>query len=225
MSESSSSKNSAARVISQDARIEYGLDRLEEADLLRDPIAQFAKWFADAEKAGVPEANAMTLATADSTGAPSARIVLLKSYDARGFCFFTNYGSRKAEEMTANPRAALVIYWQPLERQVRIEGSVERVSHAESEQYFHTRPRDAQIGAWVSTQSQVIKSRADLEKAQERLRAHFGDGPIPLPLFWGGFRIVPRVIEFWQGRPSRLHDRLRYTRDEKGGWAIQRLAP
>jgi len=225
MSESSSPQNWAARVIPQDARIEYGLDRLDEADLLRDPIEQFTKWFADAEKAGVPEANAMTLATADATGSPSARIVLLKSFDVRGFCFFTNYGSRKGEEMTTNPRAALVIYWQPLERQVRIEGSVERVLREESEEYFHTRPRDAQIGAWVSNQSQVIGSRADLEKAQAELRARFGDGPIPLPDFWGGFRIVPQVIEFWQGRPSRLHDRLRYTRDAKGAWTIQRLAP
>jgi pyridoxamine 5'-phosphate oxidase len=213
------------RLVPQDLRIEYTRGQLVESEVSADPIEQFSRWFADAEGAGILEPNAMTLATADASGAPSARIVLLKAFDVRGFTFFTNYGSRKCEELIANPRAALVLYWQPLERQVRIEGAVERTSRQESDVYFHTRPREAQLGAWVSQQSQVIGSRADLEKQMAELRARFGDGPIPLPDFWGGYRVVPRVIEFWQGRASRLHDRLRYSRTAQGGWLLQRLSP
>lgn len=190
-----------------------------------DPIEQFALWFADAEAAKVPEANAMTLATADASRVPSARIVLLKAADRRGFCFFTNYDSRKGRELAANPRAALCFFWQPLERQVRIEGTVEKVDCAESEAYFAARPRQAQIGAWVSQQSRPITSRVELERLEAELQQRFAGGPVPLPDYWGGYRVVPHAIEFWQGRPSRLHDRLLYTRSESGNWTIRRLSP
>ena len=206
-------------------RVDYSRGRLNEADVSGDPFEQFARWFADAEAAGVPEANAMTLATADPSGTPSARIVLLKSFDPRGFAFYTNYDSRKGRELAANPRAALCLFWQSLERQVRVEGTVERVGREESEAYFHGRPRQAQIGAWVSQQSRPITSRAELERLEAELQARFGDGPVPLPEYWGGYRVVPHAIEFWQGRPSRLHDRLLYTRSEQGEWTIRRLSP
>jgi pyridoxamine 5'-phosphate oxidase len=197
---------------------------LLESDVLPDPIEQFVRWFADATDAGAPEANAMTLATATSDGVPSARIVLLKGFDSRGFTFFSNYDSRKGREIEANPRAALAIHWQPLERQVRIEGTVEKVGRAESEAYFHSRPPGAQIGAWVSQQSEVLASREDLERRAEELSKRFADGPIPLPEFWGGYRVVPTSIEFWQGRASRLHDRLQYLRAPTG-WTLRRLSP
>jgi len=206
-------------------RREYTLGELTESQVLPDAIDQFSRWFADAEAAGLVEPNAMTLATADAGGVPSARVVLLKSFDARGFVFYTNYTSRKGRELTANPRAALCFYWQPLERQVRVEGTIERTTREESEQYFHSRPRAAQIGAWASDQSNVIGSREELERRDAELNARFGDGPVPLPDCWGGFRVIPRVVEFWQGRLSRLHDRLRYTRSAGGGWVIERLSP
>jgi pyridoxamine 5'-phosphate oxidase len=211
--------------VAPDLRVDYGRGRLDEAEVSRDPIEQFAQWFGDAQTAGVPEANAMTLATADPSGAPAARVVLLKSFDWQGFSFYTNYDSRKGRDLAANPRAALCLFWQPLERQVRIEGSVERVGREESERYFHARPRQAQIGAWVSQQSRPITSRAELERLEAELQKRFGDGPVPLPEYWGGFRVVPHAIEFWQGRPSRLHDRLLYTRSDSGAWTIQRLSP
>jgi pyridoxamine 5'-phosphate oxidase len=212
-------------VIPLDLRIDYGRGTLDEADLAPDPFKQFGRWFDDARGAKVPEPNAMTLATVDASGAPSARVVLLKSFDERGFTFFTNYDSRKGGELAANPRAALCVYWQPLERQVRIEGTVERTSREESEAYFRTRPVDAQIGAWVSQQSTPITSRAELERMQRELQDRFAGGAVPLPEHWGGYRVVPHAVEFWQGRPSRLHDRLRYGRAGGGGWKVQRLSP
>jgi pyridoxamine 5'-phosphate oxidase len=211
-------------LVPQDLRIDYGRDQLSESDLAADPIQQFAAWFAEAQAAHVPEANAMTLATADASGSPSARIVLLKDIDDRGFCFFTNYESRKGRELEANPRAALCIYWQPLERQVRIEGTVERVSREMSEAYFRSRPVSAQVGAWASKQSSVIASRQELEHRDAEMTRQFAGKQVPLPDFWGGYRVVPTLVEFWQGRPSRLHDRLRYTRVE-GAWKIERLSP
>jgi pyridoxamine 5'-phosphate oxidase len=212
-------------VVPSDLRVDYGKARLDESDAARDPIEQFLRWFEDARAAGIPEANAMTLATADPGGVPAARVVLLKGADGRGFSFYTNYDSRKGRELAANPRAALCFFWQPLERQVRIEGVVDRVGREESEAYFRGRPRQAQIGAWVSQQSRPITSRAELERLEAELQKKFGDGPVPLPEYWGGFRVVPHAIEFWQGRPSRLHDRLLYTRSGSGPWTIQRLSP
>jgi pyridoxamine 5'-phosphate oxidase len=211
-------------VIPPHLRVDYGRGQLLESEVLADPIDQFAKWFADAQSAGVVEPNAMTLATADGAGAPSARVVLLKDFDKRGFVFYTNYRSRKGSHLGSNPRAALCFYWQPLERQVRIEGTVERVSRRDSEAYFQSRPRAAQIGAWVSEQGSVIASRAELERRETEFAARFGSGPVPLPEHWGGYRVVPQSIEFWQGRPSRLHDRLLYTRTA-GVWTLSRLAP
>lgn len=214
--------------VPQHLRIDYSRGALDEADVLHDPIDQFARWFADAQAAGVPEPNAMTLATAAGGGVPSARVVLLKALDERGFAFFTNYDSRKGAELAANPRAALCFYWQPLERQVRVEGTVAKTSREESEAYFHSRPVAAQVGAWVSRQSVTIASRAELERLQQEVVARFGvdsGGVVPLPDFWGGYRVVPQSIEFWQGRPSRLHDRLLYTRQPDGTWRISRLSP
>jgi pyridoxamine 5'-phosphate oxidase len=209
----------------KELRIEYARSELDESSALPDPIAQFARWFDEAVAANVPEANAMTLATSGKDGAPSARVLLLKGFDSRGFVFFTNYTSRKAREMEANPRAAMVFFWGPLERQARIEGTVLRVSRHESEEYFQTRPRLAQIGAWASHQSGQIASRALLEERQRELEARFGAGPVPLPDFWGGYRLVPATLEFWQGRPGRLHDRLSYCRSADGSWTLRRLEP
>ena len=212
-------------VIPPDLRIDYGRGRLDEADVLPDPVDQFARWFADAQAAGVAEPNAMTLATVSASGAPSARVVLLKDFDRRGFVFFTNYLSRKGQELAANPRAALCFYWQPVERQVRVEGTVERVSREDSETYFRSRPVSAQVGAWVSEQSKVIPSRGELERREKEFLARFGSSPVPLPEHWGGYRVVPQLVEFWQGRPNRLHDRVVYTRAADGGWGLRRLAP
>ena len=212
-------------VISPDLRVEYGRGRLDESDAASDPFEQFNRWFEEAKRAGVPEANAMTLATADRTGAPAARVVLLKAADSRGFSVYTNYDRRKGRELAENPRAALCFFWQPLERQVRIEGAVERVGREESEAYFAARPRQAQIGAWVSQQSRPITSRAELERLEAELQERFTDIPVALPDYWGGYRVVPHAIEFWQGRPSRLHDRLLYTRSERGDWTLHRLSP
>jgi pyridoxamine 5'-phosphate oxidase len=211
-------------LVPQDLRIDYGRGTLEEADAAADPVGQFRRWFADVQAAGIPEPNAMTLATADAAGAPSARVVLLKGFDERGFTFFTNYTSRKAEDLDANPRAALCFYWQPLERQVRVEGVAERVSRAESEAYFRTRPPSAQVGAWVSRQSRAVASRAELEQRERELVERFAGQEVPLPDFWGGYRVVPQRVEFWQGRPSRLHDRIEYARSATG-WTLRRLWP
>jgi len=208
------------------ARKEYEQGSLDEATVDRDPIRQFAAWYDAAVAAGVPEPEAMVLATATPDGRPSARVVLLRGFDARGFCFFTNYDSHKGRELTANPHAAVTFHWADLERQVRIEGRVERTTAAESDGYFRTRPSTSRIGAWSSPQSAVIPDRATLEALFDRYRAeHPDDAAIPRPPNWGGFRLVPERIEFWQGRPSRLHDRLVFRRTADASWALDRLAP
>ena len=208
-----------------DLRKDYMLRGIDEAQMDRDPIRQFQVWFDAAVNAEHPEPNAMTVASASPDGAPSARMTLLKGLDERGFVFYTNYESRKGAELTANPRAALVFFWVLLERQVRIEGRVERVTPEESDAYFHSRPEGSQLGAWASAQSQVIASRESLEQAYRQLEQTYAGREIPRPPHWGGFRIVPQRIEFWQGRPSRLHDRIRYTREPSGEWRMERLAP
>lgn len=190
-----------------------------------DPIRQFVSWFREAEQAEVPLPNAMTLATSSRQKKPSARIVLLKEVDERGFVFFTNYESRKAQELRENPFTSLVFYWLPLSRQVRVEGRVERLGAAESDAYFSGRPRGYQVAAHASPQSEIIRDRSSLEKQFKDLTRKFEGQDVPRPLHWGGYRVVPEVMEFWQEGENRLHDRLRYRRDEAGNWVIERLAP
>ena len=189
-----------------------------------NPIQQFTQWYEEAVAAEVPETDAMTLATATASGNPSARIVLLKGFDERGFVFYTNYESRKAKELAENSRVSLLFYWMPIKRQVRIQGTVEKVSAEESDQYFHSRPLGSKIGAWASDQSEVIESREALEKRFEELGWKFSDN-VPRPPHWGGYRVKPDTIEFWQGRENRLHDRLRYRLQADGSWLIERLGP
>jgi pyridoxamine 5'-phosphate oxidase len=211
-----------------DLRRDYARARLDEADVSHDPLVEFARWFAEAQDAQVPEPNAMTLATASAEGAPSARIVLLKAFDERGFVFFTDYRSRKGAELEVNPRAALVFWWHELERQVRITGTVSRTSREDSDRYYRSRPLGSRLGAWASHQSRVIAGRGALESDLQEVERRFGEGDVPLPSHWGGYRVDPEVIEFWQGRESRLHDRIRYSRDgrpDERGWRIERLSP
>jgi pyridoxamine 5'-phosphate oxidase len=205
-------------------RREYLVGELNESEVAKDAFEQFRRWFTDANSAGVLEVNAMTLATVNADGQPTARIVLLKGFDHRGFEFHSNYTSRKGRELDENPRASLLFFWPQLERQVRIDGTVEKLTRAESEAYFHVRPVESQLGAWVSHQSEKIESRDHLKQRQDELRKRFAGGEIPVPPFWGGYRLIPAEIEFWQGRPSRLHDRLLYVRTNNA-WTIQRLAP
>ena len=205
-------------------RREYAGAGLLEADLAQTWHVQLETWFGDADAAGLTEINAVVLATATPDGRPSARHVLLKGYDTRGLVVFTDYGSRKGRELTDNPAACLVVPWVPLERQVIVEGSVERVSEAESEAYFRSRPRGAQLSAWASEQSQPVASRAELEQRWAATEERFAGGDVPRKESWGGFRLVPHAVEFWQGRRDRLHDRLRFVRDGDT-WSLQRLSP
>lgn len=207
-----------------DLRKEYALAGLRRADLAADPFAQFTNWFDVAVAEAFGEPNAMTLATADAGGFPSARTVLLKGYDERGFCFYTNYDSRKGRELAENPRASLVFHWQNLERQILIQGNVERVSREQTLAYFRSRPRGSQLGAIVSPQSEIIPDRAFLEKRLADLETQYATGDIPLPENWGGFRVIPVRFEFWQGRRNRLHDRFQYIQTERN-WQIDRLSP
>ena len=206
-----------------DLRREYARETLDERDIAHDPIEQFSRWFEEARQAKLADPNAMVLATASRTGRPAARTVLLKGFDHRGFVFFTNYDSRKGAEMRDNPHASLLFVWLELERQIRIEGAIEKAAADESDEYYRSRPVDSRLGAWASPQSRVIRDRdALVDKFDEARRLH-GDDP-HRPPYWGGYRLVPDRLEFWQGRESRLHDRIQYRLDQ-GSWVIERLAP
>jgi len=208
-----------------DLRRDFSSRPLRRGDLDPDPVRQFDGWFREALAAGIIDANAMSVATCDAAGQPSSRMVLLKFYDAAGFVFYTNLESRKATDIAANARVALLFFWPELRRQLRIEGEASRLPVADTLRYFLRRPRDSQIGAWVSAQSSVISTRAVLEQKFAELSAKLGSGEVPLPSFWGGYRVRPALLEFWQGRANRLHDRLRYQRDAGDRWQIERLAP
>ena len=206
-------------------RNEYSSETLLEKDVDASPIRQFQKWWDQATSSEVPEPNAMTLATSSTDGLPSARIVLLKGFDEKGFVFYTNYKSFKAMQLEENPKACLVFHWKELERQVRIMGIVEKVTDTESDEYYQSRPIGSRIGAWTSPQSQVIPNREWLEVEFEKRTQAFRNGEVPRPEYWGGYIVKPVIIEFWQGRFSRLHDRIQYTLQENGAWKIERLAP
>lgn len=205
-------------------RKEYTLNKLDESDVNENPFVQFGLWFNEAQNAEVIEPNAMVLATATTDGRPSARVVLLKEFNEFGFSFFTNYQSRKAEQLDKNSFAALVFFWPELERQIRIEGKISRISEQENDEYFNTRPEGSKIGAWVSPQSRVVMGRNFLESIKVIIESQFSGKPISRPANWGGYRLTPHLFEFWQGRPNRLHDRIQYTL-EKDKWVIERLAP
>lgn len=207
-----------------DLRRDYSLAGLLEKDLARDPFRQFEKWFQEAEAAKILEPNAMICSLASLEGSPSSRMVLLKEVDGRGFVFYSNYESRKGRELAANPHISLLFPWISLERQVIVEGFVTRVSREESDIYYHSRPRLSQLSAWASPQSRIVAGRDSLEERMKQLDEKYAGREIPMPPYWGGYRVAPETVEFWQGRRSRLHDRLRYRRD-KNEWAIERLAP
>src|SRR5258708_2769962 len=209
----------------RDIRKDYKLQSFSEKEALKVPFGQFGKWWKEALDAGTDEVNAMTMATSSADGMPDARIVLLKGFDERGFTFFTNYHSSKGQELLENPRACLVFFWKELERQVRISGLVTLVSEQESDEYFDSRPEGSRIGAWASPQSEVIDDRAWLEQNEQKVREDFSAGKKSRPPHWGGYRVKPTRIEFWQGRPSRLHDRILYSLQGSGSWKIERLAP
>ena len=206
-------------------RKDYSLAGLLEKDLAKNPFRQFERWFQEAEAAKIPEPNAMTLATTSRDNRPSARTMLLKGCDGRGFVFYTNYESRKGRELDINPRATLLFPWVAMERQITVEGSVMRVTREESETYFHSRPRASQLAAWASPQSTAVAGRAVIEESYRVIEKKYEGREVPLPPNWGGFRLTPETVEFWQGRRSRLHDRLRYRREPGGDWVIERLAP
>ena len=208
-----------------DIRKDYQLQSLSEADVAESPVAQFGKWWDDAVKSEIDEVNAMTLATVNESGVPSARIVLLKGYDENGFIFFTNYNSNKGSELEKNANACLVFFWKELERQVRITGIAEKISTEDSIAYFNSRPDGSKIGAWASPQSLAVAGKAWLKETFDFYRERFKHGEIPKPPHWGGYRVKPVKVEFWQGRPSRMHDRIQYTLQADGKWGIERLAP
>lgn len=208
-----------------DIRKDYKLQTLSEAEVAADPFLQFDKWWNEAVKSEIDEVNAMTLATVDAEGLPAARIVLLKGYDKNGFVFFTNYNSSKGKELAQNPNACLVFFWKEMERQVRISGTTEKISTEESIAYFNSRPDGSKIGAWASPQSLAVAGQAWLKETFNYYRERFKHGEIPKPPHWGGYRVKPVKVEFWQGRPSRLHDRIQYTLLNEGSWKIERLAP
>ncbi len=218
--------HSRARLNLADMRRDYALAGLAETDApADDPWPLWERWLDDAVKGGIREPNAMVVSTADADGRPSSRLVLLKGADRRGFVFYSNFESRKGAELAVNPRASLLFPWHDLERQVIITGAVEKVSAEETAGYFHSRPLGSQVGAWASAQSSVLADRAELERRVEARMAEFQGKVVPVPPFWGGYRVVPATIEFWQGRPSRLHDRLRYARQPDGAWKRDRLSP
>ena len=206
-------------------RHDYEKASLDESAVAVDPIAQFRTWFDQATAEGLPEPNAVTVSTATPEGRPSSRVVLMRGFDERGFVFYTNYRSRKGREIEENPHAAMCFFWQPMERQVRIDGRIEKTTEVESDDYFRGRPTGSKLGAWVSNQSGVVPGRSTLEAEMEAIKIRFPGEEIPRPPHWGGFRVVPESVEFWQGRRSRLHDRLVYRRADDGGWRVERLAP
>jgi pyridoxamine 5'-phosphate oxidase len=208
-----------------DIRKDYMMHTLEQGDVAPNPLNQFTRWWEDALKSEIDEINAFTLATSSAEAKPSARVVLLKDYDEKGFVFYTNYTSNKGHQLSQNPEVAMVFFWKELERQVRIEGIAEKVTPEESDVYFNTRPAGSRIGAWASPQSKAIESRTVIEDNAKKYEKLFAEQPIPRPPHWGGYRVKPTMFEFWQGRPSRLHDRIQYCLEKDGSWTIERLAP